>query len=308
MKATSVFVIIILTVALLLTSCQNQSEPYDVLIEKIDQKNNVNIDTTGYEKYSSTSKEYENLNAIKEKKEIILNQTYTLKYKNSLSSDSYSLNLDIYYDETELIEFSYSSSTGNLVGILTENDEKPLVSYDKTLDNTDDYISWIKDTAKAILSTDMEDYALYGCTTYYKDGSTTNSFQLDSVDKKVSFYSFTFVKYVNGYSTGDFFRISANSQGSIDMIKHWEQPLDMLSKVSVDEEKLNRTIRKVVADLTPALLLKEYSVKEMQLKSIKGKPYMEYTLKLTYRSLTGYDYSSLVSVAIALHSSDTKNP
>jgi hypothetical protein len=82
----------------------------------------------------------------------------------------------------------------------------------------------------------------------------------------------------------------------------------MLSKVSVDEEKLNRTIRKVVADLTPALLLKEYSVKEMQLKSIKGKPYMEYTLKLTYRSLTGDDYSSLISIAIALQSSDTKNP
>ena len=300
---------LILIASILLSSCQApQSRVYSFAV-CCEFKCASTLDLGECDRFSRYSRPYNNENAEKTKVENFFGKNYTLTYQSSTESYNDSKSVDIYYDEASDCTFSYSIKTGNLLDISPKDFSKGVVvSPEAPLLNIDAYLLWIAEVIDHAFGIDVNEYT-FQCETRYRDHSSEESFVLpnQNTEKEVSDYFLEYNRYIDGYQTADYVGLKMLPDGSIVFLRRSEMPSEVLEKLTVDEAKLNRTIKKTMSEIRPDMgKFKSYSTKNMRYIVHQGHPTLEFTLNITGRIGTlkdGYDEGSwAIAVMVFLDS------
>ena len=279
---------------------QEQIELYTVLINK-ESLSVTNLDLSKYDGFSLRGDQYINTKAPGEKNETILNNNYILNYLYSVSSSVYDENLDYYYDNSLDCQVAYSSLTGKVSKIMSQDLTGKIIAYEKSTLEEDSYFLWLKDVINNTFNINTAPYS-FSCRTYFTDGSVEDSFVSSQtiVESQVDFYYFEYAKYIGEYRSAEVIKLIANPDGSIQSMIHSEVPYQTFEKIIVDEEKLNQTIEKTVSEIySSKYAIKSYAVKSMVWMYYKDTPYLMCGVEIISTCSTGEEMGSSIILAVA---------
>ena len=118
------FLTVLLIACLILSSChssQTQTDVYDVLINE-EVRGLSHIDADNYGKFTMSGRQY--VNDVEEEKVVqILDESYSLTYLHSISSNISGENLDYYSNDQLDCQIAYSTETGDLMRIVSKQTE-----------------------------------------------------------------------------------------------------------------------------------------------------------------------------------------
>ncbi len=293
MKKIAFCLAFVLMVSFLFTACRGagSGDVYRVAVD-VSSLGGVSIDTSKYETLDMSSEPVERAQADREKTESLLGVSHELGYRYSVISNIFDDNLDYYSDSASNLEFAYSTSTGKLARIRVPYGEGQILPYDKPTLTEDEYLLWLKSLASQVFAVSLEDYSVV-CQTHYEDGAVETAIvPAAESGRVVSFYYVEFAKYYASYKSAECIKVIANPDGSIKSLTRSEfPPAASGSQLSIDEEKLNRTLERTVSDVCRG---KSYTVRSTLLQYYNGR------LMLICGVEIGGDNKSLIVIGVSL--------
>lgn len=298
MKKVAFCLAFVLMVSFLFAACRGAGDG-DVYSVAVDGRSlgDVSVDTSKYETLDMSGEQVGRADAAREKTESLLGVSHALEYQYSTSSNIFGDNLDYYSDSASGLRLAYSTSTGRLARILAQSgngqpDNNRILPYDKPTLTADEYLLWLKSLASQVFAVSLEDYSVV-CQTHYEDNTVENAIvPAAESGRAVSFYYVEFAKYYAGYKSAECVKVIANPDGSVRSLTRSEFPPAVSgSPLSIDEEKLNRTLEKTVSDICRG---KSYTVRSTLLQYYKGQPTLMCGVEI------GGDSKSLIVIGVSL--------
>lgn len=296
------FLTVLLIACLILSACHNsqsQTDVYDVLINE-EVRSLSNIDANNYGKFKMSGKQYVN-NVEREKVMQILDESYSLTYLHSISSNVSGENLDYYYNDKLDCQIAYSTETGDLMRIVSKTTNGVIINAGVSVLSTEGYFPWLNGVIKNTLGVDVNNYTL-NCVTYYVDGTSDKTFVPFSTnkEKQVDFYYLEYAKYIGNYKSAEIVKVICQPDGSLKSLIHLEFPNFNFEELSISEDKLNQTIEKTVYDICASkYTVKNYTVKSMLWQVYEGTPYLMCGIEIISVDRTGEEIGSSVIFAIS---------
>lgn len=293
MKKVAFCLAFVLMVSFLLTACQGagDGDVYSVAVD-VSSLGDVSVDTSKYETLDMSGEQVGRADAARGKTESLLGVSHALEYQYSTNSNIFGDNLDYYSDSASGLRLAYSTSTGKLARILAQSGEGQILPYDKPTLTADEYLLWLKSLAAQVFAVSLEDYSVV-CQTHYEDNTVENAIvPAAESGRAVSFYYVEFAKYYAGHKSAECVKVIANPDGGVRSLTRSEfQPAVSGSTLSIDEEKLNRTLEKTVSDICRG---KSYTVRSTLLQYYNGR------LMLMCGVEIGGDSKSLIVIGVSL--------
>ena len=296
------FLTVLLIACLILSSChssQTQTDVYDVLINE-EVRGLSHIDADNYGKFTMSGRQY--VNDVEEEKVVqILDESYSLTYLHSISSNISGENLDYYSNDQLDCQIAYSTETGDLMRIVSKTTNGVIINAGVSVLITETYFPWLNDVIKDTLGIDVNNYTL-NCATYYVDGTSDKTFVPSSTskEKQVDFYYFEYAKYIGNYKSSEIVKVISQPDGSLKSLIHLEFPNYNFEELSISEDKLNQTIEKTVYDICASkYTAKNYTVKSMLWQVYEGTPYLMCGIEIISVDRAGEEIGSSVIFAIS---------
>lgn len=299
MKKRIQIIIIILVLSTLFTSCREQIQTYNVLVNET-VRGLDNIDASQYNKFSMSHERYINTECDEKTMDSILNREYILEYSHSISSSLYCENLDYYYDDKLNCTIAYSAITGRLSRISSQETKGNVIPAGASLQNFDEYICWLKSIVTNVIEINVDDFNI-NCQTFFWDGTIVNMLSSDKedIESKVSFYYIEFVKYIGNYRSPETVRFIVNTDGSIKGISYFEMPDNKVYEIIVDETVLNNTIENTVQTICSSKgAINRYTVKSIVWQYYEGRPYLICSVEIRGANSASDNVGHIINLAI----------
>ena len=205
---------------------------------------------------------YENPAAEREKEVTLLGDRYAITYERSCSLGE-SLNRDCYYDAERLLEFEYSVQNGTLLLVGSTRADKAVIPNEGGAVGTDMYFAWLESKIAVVLGVDVRSYVMEWETDY-----------TDKTEKTVRGYSASYRKHIGGHKSAERVVVRTLPDGSLRSLNHFEFPYHMAEGITMDEERLDRSIKECLREHLTASgsRLKSYTVQSVYWDLYDGKP------------------------------------
>lgn len=294
-----------------LASCSTSDGLYNVLIDNR-FKCSVQPDISNYRQYLFRDiDDFVHPNVVQQRTEKICDIELDLIYKYSSSSPMYYANRDYYEDADGKYEVAYSSKNGNVCLFSAKALNGSLFSYDDPKLFDDAHEAWIMSMIDRVFAVDVSEYSR-SCSTSvtYHNGSSHRSateegiLTSDDENLEINSYYVVYTDRVGEYGVADKIQIRLNTDGSISSMVHFESEPYNLESITVDHEKLDRTVEYVVGDIIPSgYRLRDYSLGTWSVDIRNGSPYLVARVNIEVsKYIGGEDGSMAIDLAIDLKS------
>lgn len=304
MKKIILFLLIGSVLIAILPSCEQSPDVYTVLINE-ESRNYKNINVSAYGTFSMSEQTYQKSSIATNKTEKIMDMDFVLKYDHSTKSSINSGNLDYYIDNTKKCQVVFSSNTGKLSKIMSNDDNTAIFSYQKKIVEAE-YISWVKNIVSNVFSIDLTRYDLI-CRTSIKNGDVGSRYdkfviQSENDSEAIGYYCFEFVQYNGNIRIGDMIRVISNLDGSIDILVRFESGINDLSSITIDEDKLNRTIANTIDNIgVRGYSIDRYEIQGRYLEIYEGNPIVRCGVNVISKDDNGEEISCAIMIAIEIN-------
>lgn len=294
-----------------LASCSTSDGLYNVLIDNRFLCS-VQPDISNYRQYLfSDIDDFVHPNVVQERTEKICDIELELIYDHSSSSPMYYANRDYYEDADGKYEVAYSSKNGNVCLFSSKDLNGSLFSYDDPKLFDEAHEAWIMSMIDRVFAVDVSEYSCsYSTSLTYHSGNSQSSATEDGIvtsddeNVKVESYAIRYTDRVGEYGVADNIYIRLNTDGGVSSMVHFESEPYNLESITVDHEKLDRTVEYVVGDIIPSgYRLRDYSLGTWSVEIWNGRPYLVARVNIEVsKYIGGADGSMAIDLAIDLRS------
>ena len=292
-----------------LASCSTSDGLYNVLIDN-GFLCSVQPDISNYRQYLFRDiDDFVHPNVVQERTEKICDIELELIYDHSSSSPMYYANRDYYEDTEGKYEVAYSSKNGNVCLFSAQDIGGSLFFYNGKKLFDDAHEVWTIDMIDRVFAVDVSEYSRsYSTSVTYNSGSSHRSateegiLTSDDENLEINSYYVVYTDRVGEYGVADKIQIRLNTDGSISSMVHFEsEPYDLAS-ITVDHEKLDRTVEYVVGDIIPSgYRLRDYSLGTWSVDIWNGRPYLVARVDIEVsKYIGGEDGSMAIDLAVDL--------